>query len=112
MVSEAMMAPGPKMVSHDAGFRDVNASNGVRHEIMITLRALVNGDEAVIQAHIVGQCIHCARADDMAAAARVQFPRTGIPMVKKTLVHRQRFTVILISPAPKLVVIGVGPMVG
>ena len=62
------MAPGPKMVSHDAGFRDVNASNGVRHEIMITLRALVNGDEAVIQAHIVGQCIHCARADDMAAA--------------------------------------------
>ncbi len=22
MVSEAMIAPGPKMVSHDAGFRD------------------------------------------------------------------------------------------
>ena len=35
IVSEAMIAPGPKMVSHDAGFRDVNASNGVRHELTI-----------------------------------------------------------------------------
>ena len=58
IVSEAMIAPGPKMVSHDAGFRDVNASNGFRHELMVTLRALVSGDEAVIQAHVVGPRIH------------------------------------------------------
>ena len=35
IVSEAIIAPGPKMVSHDAGFRDVNESNGGRHELTV-----------------------------------------------------------------------------
>lgn len=35
MVSEAIIAPGPKMVSHDAGFLDVNASNGVRQVLTV-----------------------------------------------------------------------------
>ena len=35
MVNEAIIAPGPKMVSHDAGFRDLNASNGVRQVLTI-----------------------------------------------------------------------------
>ena len=92
--------------------RNVNASNGFRHVLMVTLRALVSGDEAVIQAHVVGQRVHRSRADDVASAAGVQLPRTGIPMVNKTLVHRQHLAVVPISPTPKLVVIGVSPMVG
>ena len=70
-VSEAMIAPGPKRVSHDAGFMNVNASNGFRHVLMVTLGALVSGDEAVIQAHVVGQRIHRSRANDVTAAAGV-----------------------------------------
>jgi hypothetical protein len=70
-VSEAMIAPGPKRVSHDAGFRNVNASNGFRHVLMVTLGALVSGDESVIQAHVVGQRIHRSRANDVTAAAGV-----------------------------------------
>ena len=66
----------------------------------------------MIKTHVIGQCIHCAGADDMAAASRVQFPRTSIPMVKKTLVHRQHLAVVPISPTLILVIIGVGPMVG
>ena len=48
----------------------------------------VRSNEAVIQAHIIGQGVHGARADDMAAAAAVQFPRVGVPVVEITLVHR------------------------
>ena len=35
MVSEAMIAPGPKIVSHDAGFREVNAAKGVRQSLKV-----------------------------------------------------------------------------
>ena len=112
IVSEAMIPPGPKMVSHDAGLRGVNATNGFRHVLIVTLRALVSDDEAVIQAHVVGQRVHRSGADDVSSTAGVQLPRTGIPMVNKTLVHGQHLAVVPISPAPKLVVIGVGPMVG
>ena len=73
---------------------------------------LVSSDKAMIQTHVIGQCIHCARADDMAATSRIQFPWTRIPMVKKTLVYRQHLAVIPISLTPIRVIIGVGPMVG
>ena len=35
IVSEAIIAPGPNMVSHEAGFREVNAANGVRQSLMV-----------------------------------------------------------------------------